>query len=424
MEVSELLLALLAIFAAAKLFGELAERIGQPAVLGEMVGGIVIGVSGLHLIDAHNPVLHVLAELGVLLLLFLIGLETDVRRLLSVGSSSAAVALTGVVLPFAAGYGAGAWLGYPTTVSVFLGAALTATSVGITARVLSDLGHLKSDESQVILGAAVVDDIIGLVLLTVIGSAAAGEKITAGGVTKIVGIAFGFVILAVLIGSVLAPRLIRLVTRVRVGKALFFAALMFAFGLAYLADVVGSGMIIGAFAAGLVLARTDRGRDIEHEVYDVAQFFIPIFFVSVGAAVDLRALNPFDPATRQFFVVGVLLTVVAIIGKLLSGYAAFGRPLRKLVIGVGMVPRGEVGLIFAQLGLSAGLLTGGLYSSVALMVMVTTFVAPPALRALLAKTQLAPQDADSALQAVVTEALQDDDERRQGERRRDEMAIH
>ena len=421
MAIAELLIALLAIFAAAKLFGELAERIGQPAVLGEMIGGIVIGVSGLHLIDAHDPMLHLLAELGVILLLFLIGLETDVQRLLSVGGAAASVAAVGVLLPFGAGYGVGAALGYPVTVSVFLGAALTATSVGITARVLSDLGHLKSDESQVILGAAVVDDILGLVLLTVISAIAAGERMTALGVTKIVTIAFGFVALALVIGSVLAPRLIALITRLRVGKALFFASIMFAFGLAYLADLAGSALIIGAFAAGLVLAKTDRGRDIEHEVYDVAQFFIPIFFVSVGAAVDLEALNPFNAATRPFFTIGILLTIVAIIGKVAAGYAAFGRPLRKLVIGVGMVPRGEVGLIFAQLGLSAGLLSTGLYSSVALMVMITTFIAPPVLRSLLAKA--GKEDAESALADVVTEALTDDDERRERERRRAESAV-
>ena len=411
MAIAELLIALLAIFAAAKLFGELAVRIGQPAVLGEMIGGIVIGVSGLHLIDAHDPMLHVLAELGVILLLFLIGLETDIHRLLSVGGASLSVAAVGVLLPFGAGFGVGAALGYPTMVSVFLGAALTATSVGITAGVLSDLGHLKSDESQVILGAAVVDDILGLVLLTVIGAFAAGERLTVLGVTKILAIAFGFVALAVAIGSLLAPRLIALVARVRVGKALFFASIMFAFGLAYLADLAGSALIIGAFAAGLVLAQTDRGRDIEHEVYDVATFFIPIFFVSVGAAVDLKALNPYNAATRPFFIIGMLLTIVAIIGKILAGYAAFGRPLRKLVIGVGMVPRGEVGLIFAKLGLSAGLLSTGLYGSVALMVMITTFVAPPALRALLAKAPS--EDPESALCDVVTEALTDDDKRRE-----------
>jgi len=419
-EISDLLIALLAIFAAAKLFGELAERIGQPAVLGEMIGGIVVGVSGLHLVDAHSAVLHVLAELGVLLLLFLIGLETDLDRLLSVGGASVAVAVTGVVLPFAAGFGVGRWLNYPTTLSIFLGAALTATSVGITARVLSDLGHLKSDESQVILGAAVIDDILGLVLLTVVTAMAAGERITALGTAKIFGLAFGFVALAVVIGSFLAPRLIDFITRLRVRKALFFASLMFAFSMAYLADRAGSALIIGAFAAGLVLARTDHGREIEHEIYDVAQFFIPIFFVSVGAAVDLKAINPFNAETRPFFIVGMALTVVAIIGKLLAGYAAFGRPLRKFVIGVGMVPRGEVGLIFAQLGLTAGLLSAGLYSSVAMMVMITTFLAPPALRTLLGKTRQPADDTDSALADVVTETMQDDDDRRQAERRRTE----
>jgi Kef-type K+ transport system membrane component KefB len=353
----------------------------------------------------------------VVLLLYLIGLETDINRLISVGGAAGAVAATGVVLPFAAGYGVGAWLGYPATLSVFLGAALTATSVGITARVLSDLGHLKTDESQVILGAAVVDDILGLILLTVVSAVAAGEKLTVLGVSKIVAVAFGFVAAAILIGSVLAPRLIAVVTRLRVGKALVFASIMFAFALAFLADLAGSALIIGAFAAGLVLAKTDRGRDIEHEVYDVAQFFIPIFFVSVGAAVDLKAISPFAADTRQFFIIGMLLTVVAIIGKLLAGYAAFGRPLRKLVIGVGMIPRGEVGLIFAQLGLSAGLLTTGLYSSVALMVIITTFVAPPALRALLIKQ--GPEDADSTLSCVVTEAFTDvDDEDRPNESER------
>lgn len=407
MTIAEFLVALIAIFAAAKLFGELAERIGQPAVLGEMIAGIVIGVSGLHLVDAHEPLLHMLSELGVILLLFLIGLETDLRRLLSVGGASAGVAVAGVIVPFAAGYGVGWFLDYPTTVAIFLGAALTATSVGITARVLSDLGHLKTDESQVILGAAVVDDIIGLILLTVVSALAAGERLTVLGVTKVVVVAFGFVILAVLLGSMLAPRLIRVVDKLRVDKALFFAAIMFAFSLAWAADAAGSALIIGAFAAGLVLATTERRVDIEHEVHDVAQFFIPIFFVMVGAAVDLRQLNPFDPSTRQFLIIGVLLTVVAVLGKLVAGYAAFGRPFRKFVIGVGMVPRGEVGLIFAQLGLSAGLLSSGLYSSVALMVIVTTFLTPPVLRALLVKQ---PAEEMSTVAELVTDTMADNDD--------------
>lgn len=383
MTMAEFLLTLIAIFAAAKLCGELAERIGQPAVLGEMIGGLIIGVSGLHLIDPHQPTVHLLSELGVVLLLFLIGLETDVHKLLSVGGQSAAVAVAGVVLPFAGGYAAGYFLDFPHVVAVFLGASLTATSVGITARVLSDLGHLQDRESQIVLGAAVVDDIIGLVILTVVGGMARGESISVGGIARISAIAFGFVVAAIIIGSLLAPMLIRVIAKLRVAKAIFFASVMFAFALAFLADRLGSGMIIGAFAAGLVLTRTERGRQIEHEVHDIAQFFIPIFFVTVGAAIDLSSINPFAADTRRFFIIGCVLTVIAIIGKYLSSAVVFGKGLRRSVIGVGMVPRGEVGLIFAQVGLSAGLLSAGLYSSVALMVIVTTFITPPLLRKLL-----------------------------------------
>lgn len=408
MTAPQFLLALIAIFAAAKIFGEIAERIGQPAVLGEMIGGVVIGVSGLHLIDAGAPVLHLLSELGVVLLLFLIGLETDIRRLLSVGGASAAVAVTGVVLPLAGGFAAGRVLGYPTTVSFLLGAALTATSVGITARVLSDLGHLRSNESQVILGAAVLDDILGLVCLAIIGGIASGEEPTAWSIAKIFMSAFLFIALALLIGSRLAPRIIAVVARLRVSKAVFFASIMLAFALAWLGGLVGSGMIVGAFTAGIVLAGTERGSDIEREVHGVAQFFVPIFFVMVGAAVDLRTLNPFDPRARPFFVIGFLLTAIGIAGKVIAGFAAYGLPVRRLVIGVGMVPRGEVGLIFAQLGLATGLLTAGLYSSVALMVMLTTLMSPPILRILLKQGT---QDEVSAVSRLVTESLSDAEDR-------------
>ncbi len=383
MSIADLLLALIAIFVAAKLFGELAERLGQPAVLGELLGGVLIGVSGLHLVDPHNVTIHLLSELGVILLLFLIGLETDLRKLMRVGGSASAVAIVGVVLPFIGGAALGYLLGFSIMVSVFLGAALTATSVGITARVLSDLGHLQDAESQVVLGAAVVDDIIGLVLLTVVGTLAGGGELTFLGLGRIVLVAFGFVILAILIGSQLAPLLIRAIDRIEMKRGLFFASIVFAFLLAYTAHQVGSAIIIGSFAAGLVLARTHRGKEIEREVHDVAQFFIPIFFVVVGAAVDLRSINPFDAGARRFFWIGLALTAIGIIGKVAAGFVVWQKGLRRTVIGVGMIPRGEVGLIFAQIGLSTQLISGGMYSAVALMVMLTTFIAPPLLRRLL-----------------------------------------
>ncbi|HEX8170524.1 MAG TPA: cation:proton antiporter [Thermoanaerobaculia bacterium] len=383
MDVAHFLLALVSIFIAAKAFGEIAKRIGQPAVLGELAGGVLIGVSGFHLVDPHDVTIHLLSELGVILLLFLIGLDTDLKKLMEVGGSATAVAIVGVALPLAGGMALGIALGYRLMVALFLGASLTATSVGITARVLSDLGHLKDDESQVILGAAVVDDIIGLVLLTLVGTLAQGGALTFLVVGRVIVVAFGFVLLAIVIGSQLAPMLIRAIDRIDVARGLFFASLVFALLLAYIADRVGSAIIIGSFAAGLVLARTHRGKDIEREVHDVAQFFIPIFFVVVGAAVDLRSINPFDADARRFLLIGLALTLVGIAGKVAAGYVVWRKGLRRTVIGIGMIPRGEVGLIFATIGLTTKLIDSGLYSAVALMVMLTTFITPPLLRRLL-----------------------------------------
>ena len=383
MNVAELLTALIAVFVAAKVFGTLAERFGQPAVLGELIGGVVIGVSGFHLVNPHDTTIHLLAEVGVILLLFLIGLETDLTKLMSVGGSATAVAIVGVALPFAAGLGFGLLLGLPMMVAVFLGAALTATSVGITARVLSDLGRLQDDEAQVILGAAVVDDIIGLVLLTLVSTLAGGGELTFLGIGRVVLVAFGFVIIAIIVGSQLAPSLIRLIDRIEVQRGLFFASVIFAFLLALVAYKVGSAVIIGSFAAGLVLARTGRGHEIEKEVHDVGQFFVPIFFVVVGAAIDLHSVNPLTADGRRHLLIGLGLTVLGVAGKAAAGLAARKPGLKRSVIGVGMIPRGEVGLIFAQVGLSTKLLSHGLYSAVALMVMLTTVLAPPLLRRML-----------------------------------------
>ena len=394
MTIAQFLLTLIAVFAAAKLFGELAERIGQPAVLGELIGGIVVGVSGLHLVDPHDTTIHLLSELGVIILLFLIGLETDLGKLLSVGGSATLVAVVGVALPFAGGAAVGLLFGYSKIVSIFLGAALTATSVGITARVLSDLGHLQDDESQVILGAAVIDDIIGLVLLTLVGTLAGGGELTVAGIARVVLVAVGFVILAIVIGSRLAPSIIRLVQRINMARGVFFASIMFAFFLAYLAQQIGSAVIIGSFAAGLVLARSDKADLIHREVHDIGQFFVPIFFVVVGAAVDLRALNPFRAETRAFLVIALVLTAVGVVGKVLAGYSVPRRGLRRSVIGVGMIPRGEVGLIFAQIGLTAKLLSSGLYSALATMVMLTTLMTPLLLRWLLPQAASSPVHGD------------------------------
>lgn len=399
MTVAQFLLVLIAILASAKLLGELAERLRQPAVLGELIAGVLLGGSLFGMVDPSNEVIHLLAEVGVVLLLFQIGLETNLGRLLQVGTASALVATIGVVLPFVGGYFAALALGLTPMVAAVCGAALTATSVGITARVLSDLGRLQEPESQIVLGAAVIDDIIGLVILAVVAGVLSGAELTAGGIARTTLIAFGFVAAVVIVGRIVVPPLFELLARIGSEDTLATMALSLAFLVCYLADVSGSALIIGAFAAGLTLAPTRHAKVIEHGVLRLGMFFVPIFFVSVGAAVDVGAFA--DP---QVMLVGGVLILIAIVGKVAAGFAPFWFRGNKLVIGVGMVPRGEVGLIFAQMGLATGALTTGLFSALTMMVMVTTFIAPPLLRVLFPPRRQGPAPAPGAVAELTTEA--------------------
>jgi Kef-type K+ transport system membrane component KefB len=384
-DVARFFLALSAILVGAKLLGELAERLGQPAVLGELVAGVVLGGSVLGVVPNHGvpgELMHVLAQLGVLLLLFEIGLETDLREMFRVGPASLAVAVAGVAVPFALGYAYWIWAGNQGTAAIFVGATLTATSVGITARVLSDLGRMGTVEARVIIGAAVIDDVLGLVILSVVSGVAAGAAVTMLGVARTLAVAVGFLVAAVVLGRFLAPRLFDLVVRMRVRYVLLVFAVAFALGLAALAAEAGSALIIGAFAAGIILSGTNQFDTIEREVRPVASVFTPIFFVSVGASVNLRLLDPSSPAARGTLVVAGALTLIAIVGKLVAGWAAPWVAMRRLVVGVGMVPRGEVGLIFADIGRRSGVLSDEVFGAVLLMIMVTTFVTPPGLKLL------------------------------------------
>jgi Kef-type K+ transport system membrane component KefB len=383
LDVPQTLGILVIMLAAAKLFGALAQRIGQPAVLGELVAGVALGTSALGIVDTHNDVLHLLAEIGVVILLFEIGLETDLRKLVRVGGASAVVAMVGVALPFALGYAVCRMLGLVNLVAIVAGATLTATSVGITARVLSDLNRLQDPESQIILGAAVIDDVIGLVILAVVGGLTEGREVTIAGTAATTGIAFGFLFGTVLIGRFVVPPLFRFASRGDLPGTPTMLAVMLAFGLAWLASVSGSALIIGAFAAGLLLRDTPSAHEIERGVAHLGHFFVPLFFVTVGAAVDVRVLNPLQTANHSTLLIAGLLIVAAVVGKFLAGYAPFWFSGNKKVIGVGMIPRGEVGLIFAQMGLATGIFSLGMFSAVTLMVMVTTFLAPPLLKMLL-----------------------------------------
>lgn len=396
--VVQFLFLLAVILIAAKILGELAERIGQPAVVGELLAGVVLGPSVIGFVDPTLPPLHLIAEIGVVLLLFGIGLETDLKRLMSVGGAAFTVAVVGVLVPFALGYVVSRALGLELLPAIVAGAALTATSVGITARVLADLGRLQSVEGQIVLGAAVIDDVIGLIILAIVADLVAGTAPTALGIARTTAIAFGFLAAAVIVGRFVIPPVFSLIARIGKEHTLATMALVLAFLLAVLAATVGSALIVGAFAAGLVLAPSEHVQAIERGVVRLANVFVPVFFVAVGAAVDVRTLG-----SGEVLLVGLALTAVAIAGKFVAGFAPVWVRANKTLIGVGMIPRGEVGLIFAQTGLTAGVLSGGDYSALMLMVLVTTFLAPPLLRALAARAGTADRDPGAVVE-MTTEA--------------------
>lgn len=403
-----LLLALVATIAATKLLGELAQRIGQPAVLGELLAGVVLGGSVLGIFDPTHEVLHAIAELGVLILLFQIGLHTDLRSLAKVGNVALVVGVVGVVLPFGGGIAVARALGVDPLTSLVVGAALTATSIGISARVLSDLGQLKTPEGQVVIGAAVFDDVIGLIILSVIAALVAGAELSLGGVAVTTGTAVGFVVVALALGSIAIPPLFRLLENLQQTGALGILALGFALLLAWLATQGGSAMIIGAFAAGVILHPTPQRKEIERSATQLGYFFVPIFFASVGASVDLGSL-----VTREALLIGSLLIVVGVLGKVAAGYAPWWFKGHKLLIGVAMVPRGEVGLIFAQMGLAAGVLTDPQFGALMLMVVVTTFMTPPLLGLLAARR--APDAESAADQSGIDDLVAGSHRKRTGE---------
>ncbi|MGI9554105.1 MAG: cation:proton antiporter [Thermodesulfobacteriota bacterium] len=399
--VEKFLIALVLILIVSKVFGEIFERFKLPSVLGELIAGIILGGSMLAIVPSAAGMVgydtfHLLAEVGVAILLFEIGLETDLGDLIKVGPTSTLVAIVGVVAPFLFGvFSILAFQKYgilttdpklTTIIAITTGATLTATSVGITARVLSDMNKLNTRESKIILGAAVIDDILGLIILGVVsGLIEAFKSGDESGIqiTQIITImfkAFGFLFISILIGNLVSKYLFNFVDKLRVRGILFLFSIAFAFFYAYLASVVGLAPIVGAFAAGLVLRKTNQFKLIEDNLKPVSDFFTPIFFVMIGAAVDIFVFNPLVPGNSNILLIALILFVVAVIGKYISGYVVTNKSINSRVIGIGMIPRGEVGLIFAQVGLNYGVFDSRLFSAVTVMVMLTTFIAPPLLQ--------------------------------------------
>ena len=435
--VAPVLIAIVLMLLAAKLGGDLVERINLPAVLGELTVGILIGnfalltgstvldqyfklppisasaaadhegtqetpamatavtakqAVGSHPESVYNTaaVLKILASIGVILLLFEVGLESTVREMMTVGVSSFLVAVLGVIAPIVLGW----WVSSLIITDegwqdhAFIGATLCATSVGITARVLKDLGRMQDVESRIILGAAVIDDVLGLIVLAVISGVISEGAVSVWGLSKIVTFAFGFLAGALILGAFQLPRMMfRAASALRGHGLLVVTALLICFGFSYMANLMGLAPIVGAFAAGLILEGTNyqeterwKHQRLEDALAPISALLVPIFFVEMGISVDLKSFtNP------SVWGLAAAITAVAIIGKQVCAFGVREKGLNRLAVGLGMIPRGEVGLIFAAEGrklVANGepVISSGTYSAVIVMVMLTTMVTPPLLK--------------------------------------------
>ena len=397
------LIGVAAILLLAKLGGEIFERLKQPAVLGELFAGIVVGnlvLTGFAGAESlkTNQTVAALAELGVIILLFEVGLESDLREMIEVGWSSLLVAVVGVIAPFLLGWAVSAYLipNEPRLAHIFIGATLSATSVGITARVFKDLGKLNTREARIVLGAAVIDDILGLLILAIVAGAisAAGTGATLS-MTDVALIGFkslAFLVGSIAVGHLLVPRLLRGAGRFETRGVLLTVAISFCLLLSWAAAKVGLAPIVGAFAAGLILDevhfKPKRGRT-ERDLHDLLQpvstVLVPIFFVLMGMKVDLRLFTRVDSLG-----LAVALTIAAIAGKQICALAVVERGVNRLTVGLGMIPRGEVGLIFAGIGatlmlpsasgVSEPVISSAIFGAVVIMVFVTTVITPIALK--------------------------------------------
>jgi len=412
---SGVLLTLIIIYIASKVGSEVAKRLDLPPVLGELIAGVLVGVSALHLVifpeggftgsdslvmttlktlnqltpeavnhifDSQSEVVSVLAELGVIILLFEIGLESDLRQLKEVGIQAVVVACVGVAAPFAAGtIGLMYFFHIAAIPAIFAGAALTATSIGITSKVLAEIGQLKSKEGQIIVGAAVIDDVLGIIVLAVVASLAKTGEVDITKVFILLVSAIAFLFGSILLGGIFNKTFNGIVNKLKTRGNIVIPAFIFAYFMAFIGNAIHLEAILGAFAAGLVLDETDARHELDELVKPVADLLVPIFFVTVGARADLSVLNPMIPENRSGLLIAGFLLLVAIVGKVITGWAFWGIPnVNRLAIGIGMIPRGEVGLVFAGIGTASGAITKPLEVAIIIMVIMTTFLAPPFLR--------------------------------------------
>ena len=387
-ETAAILASLFIIFVAAQIGAEIAQRVRLPGVVGEIVAGCLIGPSVLGWIPpdeiAHGTPIEVLSEVGVVLLLFAVGLETRLDDLKKVGRSAFLVGVLGVVVPFALGSLWAHYEGYDWTKSLFVAAAFVATSAGITARVLRELGALQRIESRVILGAAVIDDILAMLLLGVVTSLQTGGGVQVGSLALVLAQAVGFVAIIGWVGTRVMRRSGNLLERPINPLSPLTISLAICLGLAFLSTEFGLAAIIGAFLAGMIASETKNRQELEHQTQPLLAFLTPFFFVVTGAKIDIGVF-----ASGAALWMLAVVTVIAIVSKLAGGFLgamSLGRRAATIV-GVGMVPRGEVGVVIASLGLANGVFSGEMYAVIVAMSLLTSVVTPPVLAVLLRRNQ-------------------------------------
>lgn len=379
---SAVILSLFLMLAAAKIMAEVFERLKQPAVVGEILAGIVIGPSVLGWV-APSELITVLAEVGVIFLLFTVGLETKPQAIFQVGKRAVMVGILGVILPFVAGYAIAMWWDGSFVEAMFIGAALVATSVGITARVLGSMGLLDTQTARIILGAAVIDDILGLIILSLVSSVSQQGTISPAGLAKTAGAAILFTVFVGLVGSKVLTRLAPSIQKLRVSKPFFNIGLILCFGLSVASIYVGVAAIIGAFLAGMALAEATEDNHKMHQLTSgVTEFLVPFFLVNIGMQLDLAVFKDIGVVA-----LALIVTLVAVVTKFVGcGLGAWGMPRREMAqIGIGMVPRGEVGIVVAQIGLGLGVISGNFFAAVLFMAVATTLIAPPFIKILYAE---------------------------------------
>lgn len=371
---TQILIQLFAILVAAKLGNELFRRLGQPTVVGEILGGVIAGpaVFGIYEVNAET---ELFAEIGVVLLLFQVGLETRLHDLLRVGGTALTVGILGVILPFAGGFAAAELAGGDLSLAIFLAAALTATSVGITANVLRDLGALSTRSGRIIVGAAVIDDVLAIMILAVATGVAAGS-FSIGSLAGLLAAVVLFVGAVAIGGTQILRRRRSLLTDPSFAETPLLPSMIAMLGLAALASLIGLAAIIGAFLAGMVAGESSEREALEAEVAPLAAFFTPFFFGFIGAQVDLAGL-----ATIPALLSLAAITALAVVSKFAGAFLGAIRrgPAVGVLVGWGMVPRGEVGIVVAGLGLSAGAIDAPIYSLVVGMAVITTLIVPPLL---------------------------------------------